>query len=44
MKKCKHISFEYDKELKEWKCQFCEKTEAEIKIKENKKKKDEAVV
>ena len=44
MRTCKHISFEFDKNTKEWICQWCGKTKIEIEIKENKKKKDEAVV
>jgi len=43
MKECKHQSFEFDRNAREYKCQWCGETEIEIKIKENKKKRDEKV-
>ncbi len=43
-RECKHQSFEWDRNAKEYFCQWCGKTEIEIKIKENKKKKDEATL
>jgi hypothetical protein len=44
MSKCKHQSFEFDRNAREYVCQWCHKTEIEIKIAENKKKKDEATL
>lgn len=43
-KECKHISFEFDKNTREWKCQWCSKTKIEVEIQENKKKKDEGTL